>query len=82
MDIVFERYEENSDVPRKEIDFILNFEGAIPSKESIKDEISLCYGSSNELIALDKLRTVKGKKKAAGKARIYSDAQIMKRFER
>lgn len=82
MDVMFERYEENTGVPRKEIDFTLNFDGAIPSKESIKDEISLCYGSSNELIALDKLRTIKGKKKANGKARIYSDLATLKKYER
>ena len=69
-------------MPRKEIDFILNFKGAIPSKESIKDEISLCYGSSNDLITLDKLRTVKGKMMANGKARIYPDLTTMKKYER
>ncbi|MDD4127674.1 MAG: hypothetical protein PHV39_08315 [Methanomicrobium sp.] len=82
MDIIFENYKEISEFSRKEIEFVLSFEGAIPSKQMIKAEISICYGVSSDLIALDSLRAVKGEKKANGKARIYSDAAVMKKFEK
>ncbi len=82
MDIEFTRYEENSDIPRKEINFTLSFEGAIPSRKDIIDEISVCYGTPEELVALGKLRTVRRKKKANGSARIYSDKETMKKSER
>jgi len=82
IDINFTKYEENEDMNRKEIEFTLNFEGAIPARKNILDEITLCYGTSPELVALDKLRTVKGKKQANGKARIYPDQQTMKQNEK
>ncbi|MDD3977896.1 MAG: hypothetical protein PHI15_07075 [Methanomicrobium sp.] len=82
MDIKFESYEENPEFSRKEISFCLFFEGAIPSKESIKKDISLCYGVEPDLIALEKLRVVKGKKVANGKARVYSDASAIKKYEK
>jgi len=80
--IEFNRYEENPDIPRKEINFTLSFEGAIPSRKEIINEISVCYGSPEELVALGKLRAVRRKKKANGSARIYSDRKTMKMSER
>ncbi|MBP2133653.1 ribosomal protein S24E [Methanomicrobium sp. W14] len=62
--------------------FVLSFEGAVPSKESIKNEISVCYGVSPDFIALDRLRAVRGKKKAGGTARIYPDRALMKKYEK
>ncbi|MDD3407233.1 MAG: hypothetical protein PHP13_04030 [Methanomicrobium sp.] len=82
MDIIFDKYEENSEIARKEIEFTLSFEGAIPSQESIKKEISVCYGVSPDLIALGRLGVVRGRKKAKGRARIYSDTVLLKKFEK
>ncbi|EHQ34680.1 eS24 family ribosomal protein [Methanoplanus limicola] len=82
IDINFTKYEESVEMKRKDIEFTLNFEGAIPARKDILDEISLCYGAPQELVALDKLRTVRGKKQANGKARIYPDSQTMKRCEK
>lgn len=82
IDINFTKYEENTEKNRKEIEFTLNFEGSIPARKDIMDEIILCYATSPELVALDKLRTVRGKKVANGKARIYPDAQTRKKSER
>ncbi len=82
MDIEFKNYEENKDKNRKEIEFTLSFEGAIPSRKDIANDISACYGAVPELVFLDKLRTVRGKKMAHGRARIYQDLQTLKRYER
>ena len=82
IDIEFKKYEENPEKNRKEIEFVLSFEGSIPSRKEITDDISACYGADPELVFLEKLRTVRGKKMANGRARIYGDAASLKRFER
>ncbi|WOF16862.1 hypothetical protein F1737_09260 [Methanoplanus sp. FWC-SCC4] len=82
IDIEFKKYEEDEDIKRKEIEFCLSFEGSIPSRKDILNEISVCYGSSPELVFLEKLRTVRGKKMANGRARIYEDVKTLKKYER
>ncbi len=82
IDIEFKSYMENPEKNRKEIEFVLSFEGAIPSRKDILDEISACYDVDPDLVFLEKLRTVKGKKKANGRARIYGDALSLKKFEK
>lgn len=81
-DIEFNKFEDNPEKNRKEIEFTLSFEGAIPSRKDIIEEISACYGASGDLVFLEKLRTVRRQKKANGRARIYADAAILKKFER
>ena len=80
-DIEFKKYSEDPEKNRKEIEFVLSFEGSIPSRKEILDEISACYGADPGLVFLEKFRTVKGKKKANGRARIYDDAASLKKFE-
>ncbi|MBN1431499.1 MAG: hypothetical protein JW931_01865, partial [Methanomicrobiaceae archaeon] len=63
-------------------EFVLSFEGSIPSRKEIIADISSCYGADPELVFLEKFRTVKGKKMANGRARIYGDALSRKKFER
>lgn len=82
IDIEFKKYEEDPEKNRKEIEFVLSFEGAIPPRKEIIDEISSCYGVEPDLVFLEKLRTAKGKKKANGRARIYTDASSLKKFEK
>lgn len=82
IDIEFKKYEEDPEKNRKEIEFALSFEGPIPSRKEIIDDISACYGAEPELVFLEKLRTARGKKMANGRARIYGDSLSLKKFER
>ncbi|WP_421908625.1 hypothetical protein [Methanolacinia petrolearia] len=81
IDIEFKKYEENPDMNRKEIEFVLSFEGLIPSRKEILYEISACYGAEPGLVFLEKLRPVRKQMKANGRARIYDDAASLKKFE-
>lgn len=81
IDIEFKKYEEYPEMNRKEIEFVLSFEGSIPSRKEILGEISSCYGTDLELVFLEKLRPVRKQMKANGRARIYADAVSLKKFE-
>jgi ribosomal protein S24E len=81
IDIEFKKYEENPEMNRKEIEFVLSFGGSIPSRKEILDEISTCYGAEPGRVFLEKLRPVRKQMKANGRARIYTDAASLKKFE-
>jgi len=62
LDFTFDRYEEIDDEEKIEIDFVCSFEGAIPSKTEVMDNLVLCFDFDPGNAKLDRLRPVKGKK--------------------
>jgi len=66
LDFAFDRYEEIDDGEKIEIDFVCSFEGAIPSKTEVMDNLVLCFDFDPGNAKLDRLRPVKGKKQVKG----------------
>ena len=82
MDLDFTRYEQNEEKRRTEIDFVISFEGAVPPRKEIMEQLSSLYTFDPALAVLGKFRTRSGKKEMRGDVRIYENRDDMKQAER
>ncbi|HQN90879.1 MAG TPA: 30S ribosomal protein S24e, partial [Methanoculleus sp.] len=67
---------------RRELEFVLNFEGPTPSRKSILEKLAALQNKNESLIVLDLERTRFGKMELIGRARIYDDEETKVLIER
>ena len=76
MNISIEKRQENAVLSREEIDFKIEFDAAIPSREQAKSALSSAISLPKEKIVIVSLSNKYGSKTATGKARVYSSEQM------
>lgn len=81
MEIKIIKENENKLIKRKEIDFEVNYPKAPPKKIEILDELSKKMNVDKNLIVIRKVVNVFGMRRMVGNAHVYSDIQILKKFE-
>jgi small subunit ribosomal protein S24e len=81
MDFEFIRDERNELLSRRELQFILRFEGATPSRRNILGKLCALQDLDESLVVLDSLKTSYGKQELKGTARIYDDQETLKQTE-
>jgi small subunit ribosomal protein S24e len=82
LDFVFTRYERNETCRRTEVDFIVRFAGAIPSRTDILENCANFFQFEGKLAVLDRLRSKSGKRELRGSLRIYDTPEALKQNER
>lgn len=75
------RDERNELLNRRELDFVLTYEGATPSRRDILGKLCALYNIDNDLAVLDSLKTIFGKQELVGVVRIYDTRQILEATE-
>lgn len=81
MDFEFIKDEKNELLNRRELEFVLTFEGATPSRKDIMGKFCALQNVSEDLVVLDSLKTKFGKQELVGSARIYEDADTKTQME-
>ncbi|GAB7016920.1 30S ribosomal protein S24e [Methanogenium cariaci] len=81
MDFEFARDEYNGLLKRRELEFLLAFEGATPSRRQILGKLCALQNVPEDRVVLDSLKTSFGKQDLNGYARIYEDAETLKATE-
>ena len=81
MDFEFARDEYNGLLKRRELEFLLTFEGATPSRRQILGKLCALQNVPEDHVVLDSLKTSFGKQDLNGYARIYEDAATLKATE-
>jgi small subunit ribosomal protein S24e len=81
MDFEFIKEEENKLLNRTELDFVLTYDGATPSRKEILGKLCALRNVKPELCVLSSLKTEFGKQEIAAQARIYEDAEVLKSTE-
>ncbi|WOF17078.1 30S ribosomal protein S24e [Methanoplanus sp. FWC-SCC4] len=81
MDFEFTRDEENKLLDRTELDFILTYEGATPSRREIIGKLCALRNVDPKLCVVDSLVGEFGKQEIVGRARIYGDVSALKATE-
>lgn len=76
MNISIEKRHENSVLSREEVEFKMEFDSAIPSREQAKSALSTAISIPKDRIVVISISSKYGSKKAHGTARIYSNAQL------
>jgi small subunit ribosomal protein S24e len=82
MEFEFIRDERNELLARRELDFVLTFEGATPSRQEILGKICALKNIDEQVIVLDSLKTTFGKQEILGTVRVYDDAETLNTTER
>jgi len=81
MDFEFIKEEENKLLNRTELDFVLAYDGATPSRKEILGKLCALRNVKPELCVLSSLKTEFGKQEIVAQARIYEDADALKSTE-
>lgn len=81
MDFEFARDEYNGLLKRRELEFLLTFEGATPSRREILGKLCALQNVPENCVVLDSLKTSFGKQELNGFVRIYEDVETLKATE-
>lgn len=82
MDIEITSDTRNELLLRREIRFIIHYEGATPSRPQVIGKLCALANVKEQQVALDSLKTGFGKTEAVGRARIYDTEEGRAKTER
>ncbi len=82
MEIVVTRDARNELLGRREVDFVLRFDGPTPSRMQVQAKLAAMLNAKENQVALDTLRTSFGMTSCTGKARIYDTEERRNMTER
>jgi small subunit ribosomal protein S24e len=81
MDFEFIRDKRNELLSRRELQYVLTFEGATPSRKEILGKLCALQNIDEGLVVLDSLKQGFGKQELKGTARIYEDEATKLKIE-
>ena len=81
MDIRINKDKKNLLLNRRELDFIVRYEGSTPSRNDVKNKLAAMLNAPLELLVVQRIKTEYGMQEAKGYAKLYEDAARMKEVE-
>ncbi len=81
MDFEIQSDVRNELLNRRELQFLLSYSGATPSRAQVRDKLSATLNLNESLVVIDRLKTRFGTMELEGMARIYDSAESRDRTE-
>jgi len=81
MDIKILKDKNNSLLNRRELDFIVKYEGSTPSRSDVRNKLAAMLNAPLELLVIQRIKTEYGMQESKGYAKLYADADRMKQVE-
>lgn len=81
MDIRIIKDSKNLLLNRRELDFIVRYEGSTPSRNDVKNKLAALLNAPLELLVVQRIKTEYGMQEAKGYAKLYEDTDRMKEVE-
>jgi len=81
MDIRIIKDKKNLLLNRRELDFIVRYEGSTPSRNDVKNKLAAMLNAPLALLVIQKIKTEFGMQEAKGYAKLYEDAARLKEVE-
>ena len=81
MDIRILKDKKNSLLNRRELDFVVRYEGSTPSRNDIRNKLAAMLNAPLDLLILQRIKTEYGMQEGKGYAKLYEDANRMKEVE-
>ena len=81
MDINILKDKKNALLNRRELDFIVKYEGSTPSRSDVRNKLAAMLNAPLELLVIQRIKTEYGMQESKGYAKIYEDASRMKEVE-
>ncbi|WP_440947297.1 30S ribosomal protein S24e [Methanosarcina sp. T3] len=81
MDIKILKDKNNSLLNRRELDFIVKYEGSTPSRSDVRNKLAAMLNAPLELLIIQRIKTEYGMQESKGYAKLYADEARMKQVE-
>ena len=81
MEFTITKDNQNELLSRREIEFILDYDGATPSRMQVLGKLAALLNANMDQVVLDSLKTAFGIPKLEGTARIYPDVESKNKCE-
>lgn len=81
MDIKVIKDKKNSLLNRRELDFVVKYEGSTPSRNDIRNKLAAMLNAPLDLLVIQRIKTEYGMQESKGYAKLYEDADRMKQVE-
>jgi small subunit ribosomal protein S24e len=81
MDIKILKDKKNPLLNRRELDFLVKYEGSTPSRSDIRNKLAAMLNAPLELLIIQRIKTEYGMQEGKGYAKLYEDADRMKQVE-
>jgi small subunit ribosomal protein S24e len=81
MDIKVVKDKKNSLLNRRELDFVVKYEGSTPSRNDVRNKLAAMLNAPLELLVIQRIKTEYGMQESKGYAKLYEDADRMKQVE-
>jgi len=81
MDIKILKDKKNSLLNRRELDFVVKYEGSTPSRSDVRNKLAAMLNAPLELLVIQRIKTEYGIQESKGYAKLYEDADRMKQVE-
>jgi small subunit ribosomal protein S24e len=81
MDIKVVKDKKNSLLNRRELDFVVKYEGSTPSRNDIRNKLAAMLNAPLDLLVIQRIKTEYGMQESKGYAKLYEDADRMKQVE-
>lgn len=82
MEIEVTRETRNELLGRREVEFVLHFDGPTPSRIQVLGKLAAMLNTKENLLALDSMKTQFGMTSCSGQARIYDTEEGRNKTER
>jgi small subunit ribosomal protein S24e len=82
MEITISEDKRNELLKRREIAFLVTYEGPTPSRQQVLDKMAALLNLDANLTVIDSLATRFGKTEVTGKARVYDTEEMKVQIER
>lgn len=81
MDIKVVKDKKNSLLNRRELDFVVKYEGSTPSRSDVRNKLAAMLNAPLDLLVIQRIKTEYGMQESKGYAKLYEDADRMKQVE-
>ena len=81
MDIRILKDKKNALLNRRELDFIVKYEGSTPSRSDIRNKLAAMLNAPLELLVIQRIKTEYGMQEGKGYAKLYENPDRMKEVE-
>jgi len=82
MEIEITKEKRNELLMRRELSFILSYDGATPSRMQIAGKLAAIINTNEKMLVIDSLKTSFGKMELTGNARVYDSEETRQKTER
>ncbi len=82
MEFEITKEKRNELLMRRELSFILRYDGATPSRMQIAGKLAAILNTNEKMLVVDSLKTSFGKMELTGNARVYDSEETRQKTER